>query len=249
MAARNRGVNKPKLRDLSRQWPTDAEQAAAFQEVVENRATPITVAVLGTSLIEFELEKILRNKFPRKDDDTWSDVTSLDGPLSGLNAKIVAGYAFGLYGEVFEGALHTLRNIRNAFAHSKKLIDFENELVLKELRKLKNIDKSKPQRSRLSKGLRDVAWIASAPEPNGRLAFVVFIYVLSNYFLRYTNKILKRKSNSSGKRLVAMERLSPIGIGWHPVSVPKLSQRGLLVDHAGDSNPQTPSPKPAGSRK
>jgi hypothetical protein len=55
------------------------------------------------------------------------------GPLRTFAAKITAGYAFSLYNEKVEHDLHIVRVIRNAFAHSKKLLDFDDPLIIPKL--------------------------------------------------------------------------------------------------------------------
>ncbi|MDE2167000.1 MAG: hypothetical protein KGJ66_11775 [Alphaproteobacteria bacterium] len=52
------------------------------------------------------------------------------GHLSTFSSKIAAGYAFALYDDATRKNLEIVRDIRNAFAHSKKLIEFDNELVM-----------------------------------------------------------------------------------------------------------------------
>jgi hypothetical protein len=226
MSSRNRGRPKQKIRDLSRQWPSDSEQRAAFDEVVKDGSSPITIAILGASLVEFELEKILREKFHHKDDETWKEITSAEGPLSGFYAKIVAGYAFGLYGLQFRETLHTLRAIRNAFAHSKKLVNFQNGLILGELRKLSKLDSSKSKNSKLSRGLKDVSRIASEPNPDGRSAFVILIFIISNHFLRYTNKSMQKKLDAARRRLKRLRSLAKDNLGFENSYTPLA--RGLL---------------------
>src|SRR5438874_8355917 len=47
------------------------------------------------------------------------------------------GYASSIYNEQVRDDLNIIRNVRNAFAHAKKLIDFDNEFVVAELQRLK----------------------------------------------------------------------------------------------------------------
>lgn len=133
MPSRNRGKSKQKLRDLSRIPPTKEERKAVQQELIENES-PIATAILGATIVEMELETELRTRFSRKDDDTWKDLTADGGPLGTFNQKIVAAYGFRILDDVLRDGMDTVRHIRNAFAHSKRLIDFNHELVTRELR-------------------------------------------------------------------------------------------------------------------
>jgi hypothetical protein len=134
MASRNRGKTKMKLRDLSRLRldPKESEELGAALGAMQN---PISTAILGAVMVEHDLETLLRTRFKRKDDETWALLLTDNGPLNSFFSKIVAGYAFGLYNDKFRDDLHIVRNIRNAFAHSKKLIEFDHELIADELKK------------------------------------------------------------------------------------------------------------------
>ncbi len=135
MPSRNRGKPKPKLRDLSYIPPT-AEEYDALRHAILT-APSITAAILGAAMVEYELETLLRSRFLRKDDGTWKELTTENGPLSSFYSKIIAGYAFRIYDEDTKVNLGIVRNIRNAFAHSKKLIDFNHDLIVDELKKAK----------------------------------------------------------------------------------------------------------------
>ncbi len=147
MASRNRG--RPKLRDLSRTPPTAQEQAALRGDFNKNQP-PIVTAVLGQSLLEIELDQLLRPHFKHHDDATWAKLTDDHGPFSNFNSKIISARAFGICNDVVRDGLNTVRNIRNAFAHSNRPLKFSHELVVKEL---KNITLPKVKRSSLCKSL------------------------------------------------------------------------------------------------
>src|SRR5262245_6781819 len=55
--------------------------------------------------------------------------------LNSFYSKIITGYALGIYDDGIRDNLHIVRNIRNAFAHSRKLIRFDHPAVVNELRK------------------------------------------------------------------------------------------------------------------
>ena len=133
MPSRNRGKPKPKLRDLSRTAPT-LEEHDALREQFHDHQSPIVKAILGQSLLEIELDSLLRPHFFRKDDATWEKLTSgIEGPLSSFNSKIVVAHAFGIYNDVIRDGLNTVRQIRNAFAHSNRPLKFSNKLIIDEL--------------------------------------------------------------------------------------------------------------------
>jgi DNA-binding MltR family transcriptional regulator len=134
VASRKRGKPKIQIHDLSR-LPLDYDDETALSEALDQETHPIAIAILGAVMVEHELEKLLRPKFKRKDDRTWNVLVKRNGPLSTFSSKIVTGYAFGIYKEDVRDDLDIVRNIRNAFAHSKKLIDFDHPAVVEELTK------------------------------------------------------------------------------------------------------------------
>jgi hypothetical protein len=142
MASRNRGKQKPKLADLSRTSPTWEEAEALFDAFLA--APPIAKAIIGAAMVEHELEQLLRQRFARKDNETWAALISDHGPLATFDQKITAGYAFRIYDDATRHNLSIVRKIRNTFAHAKKPTTFGHELIAGELRKV--VDKNRNYR-------------------------------------------------------------------------------------------------------
>ena len=157
MPSRNRGKPKPKLGDLSRVAPTD-EERADVQNALERERSAITIAILGASQVEHELETELRDCFRRSDDETWKMLTDDRGPISTFSQKITMAYGLGVIDDVTLKSLNTIRQIRNAFAHTKRLINFENELVVRELKKVALPVESKGRLYRYLSSVRSVQY-------------------------------------------------------------------------------------------
>jgi hypothetical protein len=51
----------------------------------------VIAAVLGATLVEYQLEQVLKTNFRRNDDSTWSRMTDGSGPLRDFHSKIVMG--------------------------------------------------------------------------------------------------------------------------------------------------------------
>ena len=130
--SRNRGKPKPKLQDLSK-MPLTYDEQQALVNSLSRFEHPITTAVLGCAMVEHQLELSIQKRIPRKDEDTWKALTLEIGPLSTFHRKITLALALKVIDEKMSDDLHIVRNIRNAFAHARRLIDFKNELVIKEL--------------------------------------------------------------------------------------------------------------------
>jgi hypothetical protein len=127
-------ARKSNLRDLSIFPPTEAEFDELYNALRD--AHPTTAAILGAIMVEHALDMRLREQFKRQDDDTWKALVD-EGPLGSFAHKIKAGYAFGLFEDDVRTNLDVIRHIRNAFAHSRKLLPFNHRLILRQLTRVK----------------------------------------------------------------------------------------------------------------
>ena len=134
MGGGSRGRKKPKLRDLSRDIPTKDELIAINRALGE--AHPTAAGILGAVVVEHDLETLLRDRLAKDNDELWAELTDDNGPLGTFFRKIKISRALKIIDDPTQQNLHIVRNIRNAFAHSKKLIDFDHPLIVAELRSL-----------------------------------------------------------------------------------------------------------------
>src|SRR5947209_9165472 len=84
---RNRGKRKATLRDLRRVSLSYDELRDLLRAAASN--PPAIAAIFGASLLEHEIERLIRSHFKRQDDETWNDLTGENGPLHSFNAKIL----------------------------------------------------------------------------------------------------------------------------------------------------------------
>jgi len=228
---RNRGKQKARLGDLSRQQLSFEEIRSLFLALNSNQ--PIMVAIIGASLTEHELERLLRSHFRRRDDETWKDLIAENGPLSSFFCKITMGYAFGIYDATTEKNLHIVRAVRNAFAHARHLIDFDHALVVEELNRALIP-------ARTTKGIRMVLETAVSPKWKGRDRCVSLCMGLSAILMRRAAERLGRARRRKWPNLspLAEALLRPIPSG----------SRGDLAsgraphpaDQSGDPSPSDP---------
>jgi hypothetical protein len=230
MASRNRGVPKPKLRDLSTGKLTVEEKSAISQAFID--APPIAAAIIGAVMVEHDLDGCLRRKFPRITDEDWGEMLGDRGPLRTFSAKITMGYALHIYGEATKDNLNIVRTIRNAFAHSKKLIDFKHDLIVAELRKVKVGTFRKRTFAKIQSG----KW-------NGDTSYVILCYTLMSELMRHVTKSLSAKHARLNKKrsplvnvlMRAADAQEPIGLSpllspQNQISGPNaLAQGGLLA--------------------
>jgi hypothetical protein len=170
---RNRGKPKPSLRDLS---ITTLSGDELIKWVKSLRATdpPIVVAITLAAILEHELDALLRPRISRNNDDTWRLLTSENGPLRSFFTKILMGYALKIYDNEIKAYLDIIRNVRNAFAHARGVIDFDNELIVKELSKIKPPAKGKTWlRLGISRAIS---------APSGKASYIILGSTLLVYF-------------------------------------------------------------------
>jgi hypothetical protein len=136
-------VKKFKIRDLSRPLDLEAgDDLAALDEAAT--ASPRAAAIVASSLVEDALRCCLCGFFTPVVDE--AEMFDKEGaPLASFHAKIVMGYALGIYGEVTREDLRRIKLIRNAFAHSPRAITFETPEVKEKCLALSYVDMSRVQ--------------------------------------------------------------------------------------------------------
>lgn len=92
-------------------------------------------AVIGGSLVDVALTEALEKMLHRNAKLTKQSF-SPSGALGTFAAKIDLGYLTGLYGVKALRELHTIRDIRNDFAHDLTILDFNDQSVSDRIRNL-----------------------------------------------------------------------------------------------------------------
>jgi DNA-binding MltR family transcriptional regulator len=143
--------NRDALRKLSRIAPAPPE----IEKIMDGLASAddMSAAIIAGSLVEVELERLIVTKFKVSEPDLVGQIFLNRGPLSDLHSKILIAYAFGFITTPMASELHSLKAIRNAFAHARAPITFEHEVVAREIASLKMI---KAMRDQIAK--RDGEW-------------------------------------------------------------------------------------------
>jgi hypothetical protein len=124
------------LRTLIRQRPTEAEWKASWSEIREQG--PRSSGVVSAAFTEDALRHaVLTRLIPQLEPREIDRPLEPPGPLSSFYQMIEIGYALGLYGNILREDLHTIRTIRNGFAHALKPITFDTSQITKEIAKLR----------------------------------------------------------------------------------------------------------------
>ena len=123
--------NREALRRLSRKFPAPPELQKILDDLKNDN--DMSVAIMGAALLEGFLEQVLTQKFTYKSSALLGQAFRNRGPFSDFHGKIIAAEAFGIITPYFAAELHSVKAIRNTFAHSKMPITFGHELITKEI--------------------------------------------------------------------------------------------------------------------
>ena len=195
-------MGKRKLRDLSRQELSVDEFERALAALDAPDVPDMIAAVLAATLVEYQLEQVLKLNFRRKDDSTWGRMTDSAGPLRDFHSKIVLGHALSSFDEDMRTNLNIVRDIRNAFAHSRTLLTFDHRDIGPELRKVRPVRKGKQI---LQSGVLVLG--------SSKRAYLELCMSLLMYFQLKLNESWKRKDKRRRDNIQAHELLKKIVAG------------------------------------
>src|SRR5262245_54151547 len=116
--------------------------------------------------------------------DKYAGVT-----LSSFYQKITLAHALRMINVELRDDLHIVRNIRNAFAHSRRLLSFDHALVVQELRKFKSDKK-------IAKEAKLITMDAAA----ARTCYLSICYNLSLKLIRKHNRAIARSNKQFEKK-------------------------------------------------
>lgn len=88
-------------------------------------------AIIYASILESSLEYAISTRFVLPPDKTGKMFSyPEDGPLSSFAAKIAMGEALGIFGDQMRKDIKWIKDIRNAFAHTRVGISFKTPAVI-----------------------------------------------------------------------------------------------------------------------
>ena len=190
---------KRKLRDLSRQDLSADEFEMSLATLDTPDIPDMIAAVFAATLVEYQLEQVLKLNFRRNDSNTWARLTDGAGAMRDFYSKIMLGYALSSFDEDIRSNLNIVRDIRNAFAHSRTVLKFDNREIAAELRKVRPV----------RKGDRLLEPGALILEPSKR-AYLQLCMALLMYFGLKLEESLKRKERRIKDNLEAREFLQQL---------------------------------------
>jgi DNA-binding MltR family transcriptional regulator len=119
---------KPYLKALKDHWrsePTQADLKRLNKDLY--RSDSRVAAILLGSLVERSIERLLRTIM--RDRSSTGRLFDHQGPFGTFSAKIHGAYALKLIGPKTRHDLDLIREIRNAFAHSRRPLRFSDKAI------------------------------------------------------------------------------------------------------------------------
>lgn len=124
--------NRDALRKLSRRVPSRPEIENIMKGL--EKEPDLSAVITGGAIVEAALESLLKSKFRYRDSNLIGQLFLNRGPLMDFHSKIIVAQAFGVLTSPLAQELHSIKSIRNAFAHSKVPLGFEHEPIAREMR-------------------------------------------------------------------------------------------------------------------
>jgi hypothetical protein len=158
-----------RLKKLVKELPDKQEVLNALMtlQVEDTHTSDRTTAIVGASFLERALETAIVTKFVHYlGNEERLDLFDGDrgAPLGSFSARIRIAYALGVYGPKTRDHLNSIRAIRNAFAHSPRVLTFDTAQVREvadqlALYKGHRLDGPGPMRTPKERFIAHVVWI------------------------------------------------------------------------------------------
>ena len=153
---RNRGKKAREKREIVTRELSPEEHSAMLDALVQPPLA-ISYAIIGALTVEHELEMSIKARLRRISQTEWEAILSdSEGPLGTFDRKVKFASYLGILDADMRSNLDIIRNVRNRFAHTKRLISFDHHFIADELAKLKAPKGQKRHFARLSS--YDVQW-------------------------------------------------------------------------------------------
>jgi hypothetical protein len=129
---------KESLYSLSREFLESEQEDEAYRKAILGESHRSS-ALMASAFVEHALLDLIMVKLITLSEKDENDLFFGPGSILGtFAARIDIAYAMGLIHDENRSDLNIIRNVRNAFAHSIKDIDFHHPLIKKECRKFRH---------------------------------------------------------------------------------------------------------------
>lgn len=126
---------KISLQSLSREFPPQEEIFVLLSSISEMDSRAAVLII--TSILDHMMESAISLFFVDLSEKKFTSVfRSGRAPFSDLSSKIIISNALGILDDDAVVQLQMIRRIRNAFAHTVRMIDFDSPVIADECNKL-----------------------------------------------------------------------------------------------------------------
>jgi len=122
---------RKELRGLIDRNPADGEEFRTLMAALHGAESDRGCAVMAASFVEDCLQVLLTIHAVDWNKSTLSEIFRFEGPLGPFSARIKVAYALGIIDSEIRDDCDRIREIRNAFAHSKVPIDFKTSAIVR----------------------------------------------------------------------------------------------------------------------
>jgi hypothetical protein len=99
---------------------------AVMNDIENETQTDRAVAIIGAAYVDLVLRTAITAKL-LPDDKLMEELFENRGPLQEFGSRIQVAFAFRVCGAAAHHDLRTIKDIRNAFAHSAEAMDFDHQ--------------------------------------------------------------------------------------------------------------------------
>jgi hypothetical protein len=140
---------------MASKWPeTKEEIEQIFNEALSQNDR--TAAIILGSVVELNLQEAIQGRWPPISNTLRETIFDGYGPLADFSSKIDVGFAMGIFGPQTRTDLHSIRWIRNRFAHSMGSITFETDKIAERTKQIKT---ATPATEEQREGVSEPRWI------------------------------------------------------------------------------------------
>lgn len=139
MAKELRQITRPAGKEgklASEKWVLDTFKKLGIDLEAVLRSTHASTCITAAALVDEQIAQALRLKMVNLNADLRKRLFKGYGPLSSFSARIDIAYALGMLSKDIAKEAHTIRGIRNKFAHATKRVNIDSPGIKEECEKL-----------------------------------------------------------------------------------------------------------------
>jgi len=128
---------------LGQRWVLDTFKKWGIDLEAVLQSTHASTCLTAATMVDEQIAEALRLKMVNLNADLRKKLFKPYGPLSTFSARIDIAYALGMLSKDIAKEAHTIRGIRNDFAHATKRVNIDSPGIKEECEKLSTYTKGK----------------------------------------------------------------------------------------------------------